>query len=125
MWSLGITAIELALGDAPHSNEEPMKALRLIVHAEPPTLPSIAPPGVTWSFTYRAFIAACLKKDQKERPSVEQLFKGHAAFFAQAKDEAYVKEHFLKQLKPVEERVGQDLVKAGDDFRAMLSQQKS
>ena len=81
----------------------------LIIHGEPPSLPSIAPPGVVWSDEYKAFIAACLMKNPSQRPSVDQLFKDHAAFFAKAKDAAYIKEHFLKQLKPNEERVNPDL----------------
>ena len=60
VWSLGITAIELALGDAPHASHPPVKVILLILNHEAPTLPAIAPPGVTWSNEYKAFIAACL-----------------------------------------------------------------
>ena len=102
VWALGITAIELALGDPPYYDLEPMKALTLILKGEPQNLPAISPVGVTWSDNYKAFIAACLIKEPNQRPTVDQLFKEHAAFFAQAKDENYVREHFLKDLKPVE-----------------------
>ena len=82
IWSLGITAIELALGDPPHSSYPPVKVIMMIINQDPPTLPSVAPPGITWSPEFKAFIAACLQKNPVKRPTVDELFKEHAGFFA-------------------------------------------
>lgn len=69
IWSLGITAIELAMGDAPLSQYTHMKVIRLILDQSPPTLPNSG-----WSPVFKNFVNACLQKDPSERPSIETLF---------------------------------------------------
>lgn len=69
IWSLGITAIELVLGDPPHSTINPMKALFLITKSDPPALPE------GYSDLYNDFIHVCLKKDPKDRPTAKDLLK--------------------------------------------------
>lgn len=59
IWSLGITAIELALGDAPLSQYPHMKVIRLILDHSPPKLPQ----NGGWSAEFNNFVNACLKKD--------------------------------------------------------------
>ncbi|KZS21454.1 Neither inactivation nor afterpotential protein C [Daphnia magna] len=64
VWSLGITAIELADGDPPLSELHPMRALFQIPRNPPPTL---CKPG-DWSAAFNDFIAVCLVKDFEQRP---------------------------------------------------------
>lgn len=56
IWSTGITAIELALGEAPYQELQPMKVLLTILNSDPPELPKFG----SWSPSMRAFIADCL-----------------------------------------------------------------
>lgn len=69
VWSLGITAIELAEGDPPLSELHPMRALFQI--------PRNPPPGLShpedWTREFNDFINECLIKDMEQRPFAKEL----------------------------------------------------
>ncbi|CAF0851339.1 unnamed protein product [Rotaria sordida] len=69
IWSLGITAIELADGEAPLSQYHSTKALFEVPRRPPPTLKDTT----QWSENFNKFISACLIKDYEYRPHAEQL----------------------------------------------------
>eukprot|EP00477_Mikrocytos_mackini_P000309 GAHX01000325.1.p1 GENE.GAHX01000325.1~~GAHX01000325.1.p1 ORF type:complete len:376 (-),score=83.28 GAHX01000325.1:35-1162(-) len=72
IWSLGITAIELATGEPPHAELHPMRALFVIPKAAPPTLPSRA---TGWSKDFKNFVDLCLNHTPEKRPSSAELLK--------------------------------------------------
>ena len=73
VWSLGITAIELAKRKPPHSTLHPMKVLFVVPRAPPPTLGDDK-----FSVAFQRFVARCLQKLANDRPSAPDLLKTDA-----------------------------------------------
>jgi len=60
IWSVGITAIELATGRVPHDDISPMRLSVVITQSPPPTLEG------KYSPDFKHFVSVCLKKNPLE-----------------------------------------------------------
>lgn len=69
IWSLGITAIEMAEEEPPYANVHPMRAIFLIPSRDPPTL---SEPDI-WGSDLRDFLYQCLTKNPDARKTAKEL----------------------------------------------------
>ena len=71
LWSLGITAIEMAESHPPLCDMHPMRALFLIPRSPPPRLKQAR----RWTKRFQSFIETVLIKDYTQRPHTDQLLR--------------------------------------------------
>ncbi|KAF7634893.1 hypothetical protein Mgra_00005634 [Meloidogyne graminicola] len=71
IWSLGITAIEMAEGRPPHAEIHPMRAIFMIPTKPPPTLKV----PQDWTPLFLDLIAKCLVKNPEERTTAKDLLE--------------------------------------------------
>jgi serine/threonine-protein kinase OSR1/STK39 len=111
IWSLGVTAIELAYGKPPHADKQPMQVVMCIVEMPAPSLEN--PEGkftveqvndakTKWSPAFRDFVAKCCQKDPRKRPTASQLLK-HKLFTLADKPE-FLQKELLFDLPPPTQR---------------------
>jgi serine/threonine protein kinase len=72
-----------------------MTVVQKIVEGEPPQLE-----GSCWSEEFKHFVSLCLVKKPKLRANGKNLLEH--PFLAKARDANYLKNNFLKDLKPVD-----------------------
>jgi len=84
IWSLGITAYELAKGEPPYSDLHPMRVLLQIPKNPPPQLQG------NFSRPFKEFIEMCLQKDPANRPTAKELLRH--PFIKKAKRTTYLVE---------------------------------
>ncbi|ORY97650.1 kinase-like domain-containing protein [Syncephalastrum racemosum] len=74
IWSLGITAIELACGRPPFAEYDPLTIFSMIVHDTPP---SLAASGCRYHYSapFEDFVRSCLCKSPEKRPSATEILQ--------------------------------------------------
>lgn len=90
IWSLGITAIEMAKGRPPLSHLPALKVLMQIPKKQPPILEG------NFSDNLKEFVDLCLQREASDRPSAKLLLE--SAFIRNAKPTSHLTE-LLKKLK--------------------------
>ena len=69
IWSLGITAIEMAEGEPPYYHIHPIRAM-FVIENKPAT--GLTKPSM-WSQEFNSFVTMCLQIDPKHRPTAAEL----------------------------------------------------
>ncbi|TRY98851.1 hypothetical protein DNTS_028732 [Danionella cerebrum] len=112
VWSLGITALEMAEGVPPLCDMHPMRALFLIPRNPPPKLKS-----KKWSKKFQTFVDSCLVKNYLHRPSTETLLRH--SFIKDLPNERHVrvtlKDHLDRTRKRRQEKEGKEYEYSGSE----------
>ncbi|CAD8095209.1 unnamed protein product [Paramecium primaurelia] len=97
IWSLGITAIEMAEGEPPYAHIHPIRAMFAIKNNPPNSLTDQS----KWSKEFNQFVKRCLILDPKERPSTKDLLQD--PFFQKyCRSREYIQQFILKYKKQIE-----------------------
>jgi len=97
IWSLAITAIELAESVPPHSSIHHLRAIFVIPKSDPPTLRQ----PTKWSEDFNNFLRVCLVKDPNKRPNATELLKH--PFVAKAKSKEVIAKLLKEYLPKIEQ----------------------
>ena len=97
IWSIGITAIELADKLPPLSDIHPMRALYLIPTADANSLMVKNPKQ--WNKLFVAFIIACLVKDPRQRPDAKAILRHPFMNIIRAFDTQYSRQTIVKLIQ--------------------------
>eukprot|EP00475_Leptophrys_vorax_P044554 TRINITY_DN8973_c0_g2_i4.p1 TRINITY_DN8973_c0_g2~~TRINITY_DN8973_c0_g2_i4.p1 ORF type:complete len:326 (+),score=82.04 TRINITY_DN8973_c0_g2_i4:66-1043(+) len=118
IWSLGITAIELASGCPPYASVHPMRSLLIITKQKPPTLEG------NFSWKFKDFVKLCLQKDPAMRPRASELLKHE--FVSGSRKVSCLKDLFvIPSPKGEDDFKEEDLGAEGWDFLCTQSTEQS
>eukprot|EP00931_Biecheleriopsis_adriatica_P100593 TRINITY_DN75877_c0_g1_i1.p1 TRINITY_DN75877_c0_g1~~TRINITY_DN75877_c0_g1_i1.p1 ORF type:complete len:362 (+),score=73.43 TRINITY_DN75877_c0_g1_i1:61-1146(+) len=98
IWSFGITAIELAYGEAPYQRLHPLKVMKIIIDKDPPRIDRRK-----WEAGFVTLVETCLQKDPKKRPNMEEVVQKNAKFFGRANVQPLQK--ILDSLPSLDQRI--------------------
>lgn len=118
IWSLGITAIEMAEGRPPYADIHPMRAIFMIPTKPPPTFKK----PDEWSEPFQRFIRACLVKEPDSRKTAADLLQED--FIKTAADTTLLQE-MMRDAEAMREAANSasqmQLPSSGDDSSTMVS----
>ena len=100
IWALGITTIEMAEGEPPYYNINPISALSIIQDKPASSLTE----RTKWSPEFNSFVEMCLQKDPRHRPSTVELL-AHPFILGNKGRDQLVRLVKIKQAKELEEPV--------------------
>uniref|UniRef100_A0A0A9WPU9 STE20/SPS1-related proline-alanine-rich protein kinase n=1 Tax=Lygus hesperus TaxID=30085 RepID=A0A0A9WPU9_LYGHE len=98
IWSLGITALELAFGYPPYAKMLPLKAMIATMDSDPPAPESYSNPArcKELSKEFRKFVAKILQKDPSKRPTALELLND--PFIRRAPKPEYLQDNVIRVL---------------------------
>lgn len=96
IWSLGITAIEMAEGDPPFAH---IQSLRVMFVIKKSPAQNLTNPD-RWSPEFNNFVRKCLTIDPKRRPTAKELLLD--PFIAKSKGSALLSELVANSLEAIE-----------------------
>merc|ERR1712228_827540 len=101
IWSLGITALELAFATTPYTKlKSPMKVMMEIMDGKPPSVDAMDSKN-EFSKHFKNFINKCLIKDPQKRFSAQELLS--LPFISKySKDRQFMIQHFVKHIKKIQ-----------------------
>lgn len=100
IWSLGITALEMAEGRPPYGDIHPMRAIFMIPTRDPPTFKDPS----RWSPEFVDFVSKCLVKDPEKRATAKQLLQ-HDFLVTKSKGNSSLIE-LIAEAKEIQEQSG-------------------
>ena len=98
IWSLGITAIELAEGEPPYANLHPFRAMHAIKSRPPPSLSE----KNKWTPDFVNFVESCLRVNPDERPTSSQLLQ-HPFIKKYERSQAILSELVINSMDAIEQ----------------------
>lgn len=101
MWSIGITAIEIAEGMVPNGDETEINIMMNILNKDPPELCRYE----GWSKEFQAFVKDCLQYDPNVRIHSRDIFTKHKKFFSKSLGSWYIYDKLLKDIPLLKDRI--------------------
>lgn len=117
IWSLGITAIEMAEGKPPYAEVHPMRAIFMIPTKPPPSFRNVG----EWSKSFIDFVTMCLVKNPELRPSANDMLEHDfiknappALALCQVIEESLRVQEIKRQEAETKENFSSDMYSTGD-----------